>query len=126
MIRSKLNALTPRIVKPMFRMASTQTPRKPPMIVPDPPISDVPPMTAAATARNMMSVPPWSGRIDVIRVESRIPAKPPSTLQSTKLPILIHRTLTPLSLAPIALPPVATVWTPHLRPHEHDLQDHDG
>ena len=79
------------------------------MIVPDPPISDVPPMTAAATARNMMSVPPCSGRIDVMRVESRIPAKPPSTLQSTKLPILIQRTLTPLSLAPIGLPPVATV-----------------
>ena len=43
-----------------------------------------------------------------------IPAKPPSMLQSTKLPILIQRTLTPLSRAPIRLPPVATVWTPHL------------
>src|SRR6187549_3588091 len=78
--------IAPRIAIPMIRSKlNALTPRKPPMIVPDPPISEVPPITAAATARNMMSVPPCSGRIDVIRVESRIPAKPPRTLQSMKL-----------------------------------------
>ena len=47
-----------------------------------------------------------------IRTDSRMPASAPSVLQSTKLPILTLRTLTPLSLAPIRLPPVATVWSP--------------
>ena len=60
-----------------------------------------------------MSAPPWRGTIVVMRVESMIPAKPASTFASTKLPILIIRTLTPLSAAPTRLPPVAIVWSPH-------------
>ena len=40
------------------------------------------------------------------------PAKPASKFASTKLPILIQRTLTPLSAAPMRLPPVATVHRP--------------
>ena len=61
-----------------------------PMTVPTPPKSDVPPITAPATARNIRSGPPWSGTIVVMRVESRIPAKPARTFASTKLPILIR------------------------------------
>ena len=54
-----------------------------------------------------------------MRVASRIPASAPRVLQITKLPIFTRRTLTPLSLAPIRLPPVATVWRPHrVRPSQ--------
>ena len=79
---------------------------------PEPPKSEVPPMTAAAIAMNIRSGPPCSGTMVVIRVESRIPAKPASRFASTKFPILIMRTLIPASAAPIRLPPVATVWSP--------------
>ncbi len=60
-----------------------------------------------------MSAPPCSGTIVVIRVESRMPAKPASRFASTKFPILTIRTLTPLSAAPTRLPPVAIVCRPH-------------
>ena len=60
----------------------------------------------------MIDVPPWSGWIDVSRTPSRMPASAPSVLQMMKLPILIPRTLTPLSLAPTRLPPVASVRSP--------------
>jgi hypothetical protein len=91
---------------------STATPMKLPITVPTPPKREVPPMTAPATARNIKSGPPCSGTMVVIRVESRRPANPARTLASTKFPILILRTLTPLSAAPMRLPPVANVWRP--------------
>src|SRR6266705_2852646 len=111
---SKVKALTPSRVKPSLRMESTRTPRKAPTIVPRPPISEVPPMTAPAAAANMIRVPPASGSMDVMRNPSSIPAKPPKTLHSMKLPILTLLTLTPVSLAPSRLLPVATVCRPHL------------
>src|SRR5439155_1395992 len=90
MIRSKSKALTPMMFRPVRRMMITPTPMNPPTTVPTPPKSEVPPMTAPATARNIRSGPPWSGTIVVTRVESTIPAKPASTFASTKLPILIQ------------------------------------
>ena len=48
--RSNVYALIPWSVKPRFSTASTSTPSAAPMIVPEPPKSDVPPITAAATA----------------------------------------------------------------------------
>src|SRR5712691_176971 len=111
-IRTKVKALTPMMLRPVRRMMSTATPMKPPTTVPTPPNSEVPPITAPATARNIRSGPPWSGTIVVMRVESTMPAKPASTFASTKFPILIARTLTPLSAAPRRLPPVAKVHRP--------------
>ena len=55
----------------------TATPRNAPSTVPDPPISEVPPMTAPATARNMMSGPPCSGWIEVMRSSPGSRRSPP-------------------------------------------------
>ena len=41
------------------------------------------------------------------------PTKPPRNPVSMKLPYLIRATLTPASLAPSRLPPVAIVCSPH-------------
>ncbi len=111
-IMSNVYALTPSSVKPSFSMPRTIAPNSAPMTVPSPPVSSVPPITAEAMAENMISVPPESGSIEPMRKASRMPAKPPSTLQSTKLPVLIIRTLMPTSAAPTGLPPVAMVWRP--------------
>ncbi len=55
----------------------------------------------------------------------RCPAKPASTLASTKLPILIQRTLTPASAAPIRFPPVAIVCSPQRVQAEQELHGED-
>ena len=48
--RSNVKALIPWSVKPRLRMARTRTPSAAPITVPEPPNSEVPPITAAATA----------------------------------------------------------------------------
>src|SRR5436305_439634 len=49
------------MLNPIPRMKSMATPRQPPITVPDPPRSDVPPSTAPATARNIAPAPPCRG-----------------------------------------------------------------
>ena len=49
------------------------------MMVPDPPASGVPPITPAATARNMIWLPPACGSIEPMRNASRQPVNPAST-----------------------------------------------
>ena len=61
----------------------------------------------------MKSDPPASGSIESTRIASLMPANPASTAASMKLPTLIRLVGTPASRAPIGLPPVATVCTPH-------------
>ena len=60
----KVKAFMPISVNPSLRMPSTAAPISPPTIVPDPPANEVPPITPAATARNMIWLPPACGSID--------------------------------------------------------------
>ena len=70
-------------------------------------------MTAADTARNMVSdAPAVSGVTDVARVASMIPTKPAKTLHMMKLRMTVTRTLMPASAAPCLLPPTAIVYMP--------------
>ena len=80
-----VKALTPSMMNPSRRIARTSAPRNAPITVPDPPVSSVPPMTAAATASNTF----WPdtaapGSNDPIRIPSIIPAKPASIEATTK------------------------------------------
>ena len=77
---SYVKALTPSRVKPSLRIAEGQHSQKSPDHGAEPPASAVPPMTAPATAENMMIVPPARGSMELIRNASRIPAKPPACL----------------------------------------------
>ena len=87
-IMLKVYALTPESVKPSFKMPSTAAPRNAPMIVPEPPVSSVPPMTEDAMAMNMISVPPASGSIEPMRNVSRIPAKSSQDTTNDEIPHL--------------------------------------
>ena len=81
--------------------------------MPSPPASSVPPITAADTARNIVSdAPAVSGVTELERIASRTPTKPAKKLQSTKLRITTMRTFTPASAAPCLLPPTAIVYMP--------------
>ena len=62
-----MKALMPIRVKPSFSTPSTVAPISPPMMVPEPPASCVPPITPAATARNMIWLPPACGSIEPMR-----------------------------------------------------------
>src|SRR6266545_2424360 len=66
-IRSKALALIPIRLKPSCRTPSTSAPTRAPMMVPEPPARAVPPITAAATAKNMIWVPPALGSIEETR-----------------------------------------------------------
>ncbi len=96
-IMLNVKALMPLIVRPSRSMPRTRAPRKAPITVPEPPASAVPPMTAAATPRNIRSEPPASGSIESTRIASLMPAKPAKTAASMKLPTLIRLVCTPAS-----------------------------
>src|SRR3954470_17611447 len=94
-------------------MPRNSAPNSAPIAVPSPPASSVPPMTAADTARNIVSdAPAVSGWTELARLASRIPTKPARKLHTTKLRITTTRTFTPASAAPCLLPPTATVYMP--------------
>src|SRR3954470_7500542 len=94
-------------------MPRKSAPNSAPIAVPSPPASSVPPITAADTARNIVSdAPAVSGVTDPARLASRMPTNPASRLHSTKLRITPERTFTPASAAPCLLPPTAIVYMP--------------
>ena len=94
-------------------MPRNSAPNSAPIAVPSPPASSVPPITAADTARNIVSdAPAVSGVTELERIASRMPTKPAKKLQSTKLRITTMRTFTPASAAPCLLPPIAIVYMP--------------
>ena len=94
-------------------MPRNSAPNSAPIAVPSPPASSVPPITAADTARNIVSdAPAVSGVTEPARVASRMPTKPAKTLQRMKLRMTTMRTLMPASRAPCLLPPTAIVYMP--------------
>src|SRR3954468_657982 len=94
-------------------MPRNSAPNSAPIAVPSPPASSVPPITAADTARNIVSeAPAVSGVTELERIASRTPTKPAKKLHTTKLRITTARTFTPASAAPCLLPPTATVYMP--------------
>src|SRR5918994_356327 len=98
---------------PSWSSARTRAPRKAPMTVPDPPAREVPPITAAETAVNMIpKPPPRLGSMVLMRKASRIPANPPRVATIMKLPILMRPARMPASVAPSGLPPTAMVCRP--------------
>src|SRR5690349_19291121 len=94
-------------------MPRNSAPNSAPIAVPSPPASSVPPMTAADTARNIVSAAPAvSGVTEVERIASSTPTNPARVLQRMKLRMTTKRTLMPASAAPCLLPPTETVYMP--------------
>ncbi len=101
-------------VKPFWMIASRIAPNSAPTTVPEPPSSAVPPMTAAATAMNIIWEPPLVGSKEPTRTWSTIPASPAKRLVSTNVATFTRLTLMPDSAALSGLPPAACAYTPYL------------
>ena len=72
----------------------------------------MPPITAEATAMNMVVLPPLVGSKEPTRTWSRIPVKPASRLVITNVATFTRPTLMPDSAALSGLPPAAWMYTP--------------
>ena len=86
---------------------STSAPRNAPVDGPDPAQQRRPPYDRRGDAQEHYVGPPASGIYGAYAEGLDDPDEPPSTPQSMKLPILMRAMLTPASLAPSGLPPVA-------------------
>src|SRR5215211_6836841 len=106
--RKKLDcvAWAPRSTSPLLRQAITKAPIKAPITVPDPPVSAVPPITAAAMAYSVSTAPPLKGSAEPEIVEVIKPANAANPLKIMKVVIFMRSVRTPISLAASRLLPV--------------------
>ena len=77
---------------------------KAPIRVPEPPVSRVPPITAAAMAAKVISDPPARGSIDPMRNASMTPAKPAKNAAQHEIAHLDAGTLIPTSFCGDEIP----------------------
>src|SRR5258707_7876626 len=88
------------MTSPLLRVATTNAPINEPIAVPEPPSSEVPPMTAAAIACKVRKGPPAARSADANWQELILPAAPGQPPASKKLDTLNRKVRTTISRAP--------------------------
>ena len=86
--------------RPLAMIATTRPPVTASMILPRPPNSEVPPITAAPTAYSSVCAPPVVGDTELSRLAIRMPATIASVEQRMKHVVLMFGTLMPRAAQP--------------------------